>query len=77
MQTVDLKYNVPVGYSLEEFVAKVNAYVARLASKRKKKAAQKAKLDAVMALGGAFSSCNVVDDWKKGKAEYLEEKNII
>ena len=77
MQTVDLKYNVPVRYSLEEFVAKVNAYVARLARKRKEKAAQKAKLDAVMALGGAFSSCNAVDDWKKEKAEYLEEKNII
>lgn len=37
MQTVDLKYNVPVGYSLEEFVAKVNAYVARLAKKSQSK----------------------------------------
>ena len=28
MQTVNLQYNVPAGYSLEEFVAKVNSYVA-------------------------------------------------
>jgi len=33
MQTVNLQYNVPAGYSLEEFVAKVNSYVARLAKK--------------------------------------------
>ena len=33
MQTVDLRYNVPVGLSLEDFVDKVNAYVARLAKK--------------------------------------------
>ena len=33
MQTVDLRYNVPVGLRLEEFVDKVNAYVARLAKK--------------------------------------------
>lgn len=33
MQTVNLRYNVPAGYSLEEFVAKVNSYVARLAKK--------------------------------------------
>ena len=32
MQTVDLRYNVPVGLSLEDFVDKVNAYVARLAA---------------------------------------------
>ena len=25
MQTVNLQYNVPAGYSLEEFVAKVNS----------------------------------------------------
>ena len=29
MQTVNLQYNVPAGYSLEEFVAKVNSYVAK------------------------------------------------
>lgn len=33
MQTVNLTYNVPVGLSLEEFVEKVNAYVARLVKK--------------------------------------------
>lgn len=33
MQTVNLQYNVPAGYSLEEFVAKVNSYVARLTKK--------------------------------------------
>lgn len=33
MQTVDLRYNVPVGLSMEDFVDKVNAYVARLAKK--------------------------------------------
>lgn len=33
MQTVDLKLNVPVGLTLEEFVDKVNAYVARLAKR--------------------------------------------
>lgn len=33
MQTVNLQYNVPAGYSLEEFVAKVNSYVACLAKK--------------------------------------------
>lgn len=33
MQTVDLKLNVPVGYSIDEFVSKVNAYVASLAKK--------------------------------------------
>lgn len=33
MQTVDLRYNVPVGLSLEDFVDKVNAYVARLAKR--------------------------------------------
>lgn len=33
MQTVNLQYNVPAGYSLEEFVAKVDSYVARLAKK--------------------------------------------
>ena len=33
MQSVDLHYNVPMGYTLEEFVAKVNSYVARLAKK--------------------------------------------
>ena len=27
MQTVNLQYNVPAGYSLEEFVAKVNSYM--------------------------------------------------
>lgn len=35
MQTVNLQYNVPVGYSLEEFVDKVNSYVARLAKRKK------------------------------------------
>ena len=35
MQTVNLQYNVPVGYSLEEFVDKVNSYVARLAKRSK------------------------------------------
>lgn len=73
MQTVDLKLDVPVGYSLEEFVAKVNVYVARLASKRKEKEVQKAKLNAVIALGGAFAASNT-DDWKKEKAEYLDDK---
>lgn len=34
MQTVNLQYDVPVGYSLDEFVSKVNSYVARLAKKR-------------------------------------------
>lgn len=33
MQTVDLHYDVPMGYTLEEFVAKVNSYVAHLAKK--------------------------------------------
>ena len=33
MQTVELRYNVPVGLSLEEFVDKVNAYVVRLAKR--------------------------------------------
>lgn len=33
MQTVNLQYNVPVGYSIDDFVSKVNAYVARLAKK--------------------------------------------
>ena len=35
MQTVNLQYNVPAGYSLEEFVAKVNSYVARLAKNKR------------------------------------------
>ena len=35
MQTVNLHYNVPAGYSLEEFVAKVNAYVDKLGKKVK------------------------------------------
>ena len=35
MQTVNLQYNVPVGYSLEEFVDKVTSYVARLATRKK------------------------------------------
>lgn len=35
MQTVNLQYNVPVGYSLEEFVDKVNSYVAHLTKKNK------------------------------------------
>ena len=33
MQTVDLKLDVPVGYSLEEFVAQIKDYAARLAKK--------------------------------------------
>ena len=33
MQTVNLQLNVPVGYSIDEFVGKVNAYVASLAKK--------------------------------------------
>ena len=33
MQTVNLRYDVPAGISLEEFVEKVNAYVARLTKK--------------------------------------------
>lgn len=33
MQTVNLQYNVPVGYSIDEFVSKINSYVARLTKK--------------------------------------------
>ena len=35
MQTVNLQYNVPVGYSVDEFVSKINSYVARLTKKSK------------------------------------------
>lgn len=33
MQSVNLHYNVPLGYTLEAFVEKVNSYVAHLAKK--------------------------------------------
>ena len=71
---VNMNLTVPVGYSLDEFMAKVNGYVARLAKARQEKALQKARLNEVMSIGGAFSACNTTDDWKKEKAEYLEEK---
>ena len=38
MQSVNLQYNVPIGYTIDEFVSKVNAYVARLAKKCQTKA---------------------------------------
>lgn len=33
MQTVNLQLNVPMGYSIDDFVSKVNAYVASLTKK--------------------------------------------
>lgn len=74
MQTVDLRLNVPTGFSVEEFIAKINGYVDRLAKKRQEKALQKAKLDTVMSIAGAFSDCKISEDWKSEKAEYLEQK---
>lgn len=33
MQTIDLKFNIPMGYNIDEFVSKLNAYAASLIKK--------------------------------------------
>lgn len=37
MQTVDLKLNVPVGYGVDEFIAKIRSYAEHLEKKRQEK----------------------------------------